>query len=92
VVFAFLIGLSYYVTRRVTGTLVVTMALHALWDYSVFIQDHSVKNLEDKPTALGGPVLYIAVALSIVALIKILKSGDVVAPQRTAADAAAAQP
>ena len=38
---------------------VVTMGLHAIWDFSVFIQDHSGLNLEDKPVAAGGFVLYV---------------------------------
>jgi len=80
VVFAFAVGLMYYVTRRLTGTLIVTMALHAIWDFSVFIQDHSGLNLEDKPVAAGGPVLYVTIILGIVALVKILKTGDVVEP------------
>jgi membrane protease YdiL (CAAX protease family) len=80
VVFAFGVGLTYYVTRRLAGTLIVTMALHAIWDYSVFIQDHSVSNLKDKPAAPAGFVLYLAIILGIVALVKILKTGDVVEP------------
>lgn len=80
VVFAFGVGLTYYVTRRLTGTLIVTMALHAIWDYSVFIQDHSVANLEDKPAAPAGFVLYLAIVIGIVALVKILNTGDVVEP------------
>ncbi len=80
VVFAFGVGLMYYVTRRIAGTLIVTMGLHAIWDFSVFIQDHSGMNLEDKPVAAGGPVLYVAIVLGIVSLVKILKTGDVVEP------------
>jgi membrane protease YdiL (CAAX protease family) len=80
VVFAFGVGLTYYVTRRLAGTLVVTMGLHAIWDFSVFIQDHSGMNLEDKPVAAGGPLQFIAIALGIIALVKILKTGDVVEP------------
>ncbi len=68
VVFAFAVGLMYYVTRRLTGTLIVTMGLHAIWDFSVFIQDHSGLNLEDKPVAAGAHVLYITVILGIIAL------------------------
>ena len=37
-------------------------------------------NLEDKPIAAGGPVLYVTIILGIVALVKILKIGDVVEP------------
>lgn len=80
VVFAFAIGLTYYVTRRLSGTLIVTMGLHAIWDYSVFIQDHSGQNLTDKPVAAGGFLMYVAVVVSIFALVKILKTGDVVEP------------
>jgi hypothetical protein len=80
IVFAFAVGLTYYVTRRVAGTLLVTMGLHAIWDFSIFIQDHSVANLEDKTPAAGAFVLYLTVILGIVALVKILKTGDVVEP------------
>ena len=80
IVFAFGVGLMYYVTRRVAGTLIVTMGLHAIWDYSIFIQDHSVQNLKDKPVSPGGFVLYLTIILGIVALVKILKTGDVVRP------------
>jgi hypothetical protein len=80
VAFAFAVGLMYYVTRRIAGTLIVTMGLHAIWDFSVFIQDHSGMNLEDKPVAAGGPVLYVTIILGIVALVKILRTGDVVEP------------
>jgi membrane protease YdiL (CAAX protease family) len=80
VVFAFGVGLTYYVTRRLAGTLVITMGLHAIWDYSVFIQDHSVANLKDKPLAPGGAALTLAVIIGIFALVKILRTGDVVEP------------
>ena len=33
VVFAFVMGSSFYVTRQITGTLLVGMALHAVWDF-----------------------------------------------------------
>jgi membrane protease YdiL (CAAX protease family) len=80
VVFAFAVGLTYYVTRRISGTLIVTMVLHALWDYSIFIQAHSVDKLKDKPVSLGAFALYLAIILGIIALVKILKTGDVVEP------------
>jgi membrane protease YdiL (CAAX protease family) len=79
-VFAFAIGMTYYITRRISGTLIVTMVLHAMWDFSTFIQQHSVDKLDSKPTTFGGFFLYAAVIIGIVALVKILKAGDVVDP------------
>jgi membrane protease YdiL (CAAX protease family) len=80
VVFAFAVGLTYYVTRRIAGTLIVTMALHALWDFSTFIQAHSVDKLENATASLGSFAMYLAVIVGIFALVKILKTGDVVEP------------
>lgn len=36
VVFAFATGTTFYILRRVTGSLIWAMLLHALWDFSVF--------------------------------------------------------
>lgn len=80
IAFAFAVGLMYYVTRRLAGTLIVTMGLHTIWDFSVFIQAHSVQDLADKPVAAGGLVLNATLILAVVALVKILKTGDVVQP------------
>lgn len=79
-VFAFAFGTAYYVTRRISGTLIVTMGLHALWDFSTFVQGRSTKFLADPPPAAGGFVLYVVVILTIVAMVKIIKTGDVVEP------------
>jgi membrane protease YdiL (CAAX protease family) len=75
VFFAFFVGLAYYVTRRIAGTLVVTMVLHALWDGSLFIQQHSTDSIP-----IGGVVMTPAVIVAIFALVKILKEGDEVEP------------
>ncbi len=80
VFFAFGVGMTYYVTRRISGTLIVTMVLHALWDFSLFVQAHSVEGLEDGPTAAGGSLMGPAIIVGIFALVKILKTGDVVEP------------
>lgn len=81
VVFAFVIGTAYYVTRRITGLLLIPMILHALWDFSTFIQDHSVDGMDDKPVSLGGFALYLAVPFTLVGVWRLLKDeGDVVEP------------
>jgi membrane protease YdiL (CAAX protease family) len=80
VLFAFAVGLTYYVTRRIAGTLVVTMALHAIWDFSTFIQARSVERLDDATPSLGSFAMYLAVIIGIVALVQILRAGDVVEP------------
>jgi membrane protease YdiL (CAAX protease family) len=79
--FAFLVGTAYYVTRRISGALVVTMALHALWDFSTFIRAHSVDRLDDAPLPVGALVLWPAILLALIALWRIHRTeGDVVAP------------
>jgi membrane protease YdiL (CAAX protease family) len=80
VVFAFAVGLTYYVTRRISGALIVTMILHAIWDFSTFIQAHSVDGLAEKPASVSIFAMYTAIVLGVVALVKILKTGDVVEP------------
>jgi uncharacterized protein len=81
VFFAFGVGTAYYVTRRITGALVVTMVLHGAWDFSVFIQGHSVDLLADKPVAIGGIVMMPVVALSLLAVWRLHHDeGDVVEP------------
>jgi uncharacterized protein len=75
VFFAFMVGLTYYVTRRIGGTLVITMVLHALWDGSLFIHQESTDTVP-----VGGVVMTPAVIVGIFALVKILKEGDVVEP------------
>lgn len=49
---AFLQGLTFYVLRRVTGSLIGAMALHGAWDFSVFTLDAS-----DGSNPLGALVL-----------------------------------
>ena len=73
VVLAFTIGTAYYVIRRISGLLVVTMLLHGLWDFSVFIQDHSVDGMDDPTVAGGGPVMFIAGGLGLLAVWRLLR-------------------
>jgi membrane protease YdiL (CAAX protease family) len=81
VFFAFGIGTAYYVTRRVSGALVVTMVLHGGWDFSVFLQGHSVDRLADKPVALGGVLMGPIILISLIAIWRLHHDdSDVVEP------------
>jgi membrane protease YdiL (CAAX protease family) len=73
VIFAFLVGIAYYVTRRISGTLLVTMGLHFLWDFSLFAHDQSTD--DRSPTSI---LMIVAIILGIAALVKVLRHGDVV--------------
>lgn len=73
-VFAFAAGIAFYVTRRITGTILVTMVIHALWDFTTITVDHSGADA----SPLGTPLLVLAIVVAIVGLVKILKAGDVV--------------
>ena len=81
VLFAFGIGTAYYVTRRITGLLVIPMVLHGAWDFSTFIQGHSVDLLADKTVAIGGIVMMPVIAISLLAGWRLHHDeGDVVEP------------
>ena len=41
VILTFIIGSGFYIIRRVSGTLIIPMILHGLWDSSLFITDAS---------------------------------------------------
>ena len=74
VVYAFFVGVVLYVVRRATGTILVCMALHALWDFSSFVRPGSLP--ESGGIALStlvgsfvpGVCLFVAVVLSLVAI------------------------
>lgn len=59
---AFGMGTVFYLARRTTGTLIAAMALHALWDFSVF--------------ATGAPIMgVVGPVLGIVAVIVVVFAG-----------------
>ena len=61
-------GYFFYVTRRVSGLLVVSMIVHGLWDFGLFT------NTLSTPTGTGGLVFILAdVVLAIVAIVTIRK-------------------
>lgn len=67
IVFAFVFGSVLYAARRATGTLVVPIVLHALWDFTTFMGSEG-----DVSAAQGlqGFISYAAVILFIVAAAK----------------------
>ncbi len=68
IVSAFVFGTVFYVTRRVTGTLIVCMLLHAVWDFA------SIGNDATGGTNLSGPLVGLAAILGLVAVWKLLRS------------------
>jgi membrane protease YdiL (CAAX protease family) len=67
IVFAFVFGSVLYAARRSTGTLLVPIVLHALWDFTTFMGSEG-----DVSAAQGlqGFISYVAVILFIVAAVK----------------------
>lgn len=66
-VFAVIVGVMYYVTRRVTGTLVVTMVVHWLWDFGVFATN------ESDSSGTGTLLLWVALIVTVVVLVPWLR-------------------
>ena len=64
IVFAFVFGTVYYTVRRATGTLVIPMVLHALWDGSLFVNEHSGKD----PSPLTNIFMLAAAILTAIAI------------------------
>jgi membrane protease YdiL (CAAX protease family) len=70
IVFAFVLGTAFYVTRRLTGLLVVTMVIHAVWDFGVLGTEYSGGD----GFAVGGLLLWPIAILAFIVLVKILRS------------------
>jgi hypothetical protein len=77
--FAFLVGTAFYVTRRLTGLLVVGMVIHALWDFGALSTEHSGGD----PSPIGGILSWVTAILALIVLAKILRS-----PADTSAESA----
>lgn len=61
-------GYFFYVTRRVSGLLIVSMIIHGLWDFGLFT------NTLSTPTGTGGIVfILVDIVLAIVAIVTIRK-------------------
>ena len=62
---AFLFGTTLYILRRVTGSLVWAMVLHALWDFSVFAIG------KGHPAPLAGVVGIVGIVVGVLSLIAV---------------------
>ncbi|MCU0308517.1 MAG: CPBP family intramembrane metalloprotease [Thermoleophilia bacterium] len=74
--FAFLFGTVFYVMRRLSGTLILCMALHALWDFSTFAHGGGEAGAAttDSPEAAGGLIGLLAVVIAFIGLRAMLRS------------------
>jgi len=83
VIFAFVIGSVFYAIRRISGTIVVAMVVHALWDFGTFTHvagktSGAAAAQTDIPTGaaaagLQSLLMLVAIILVIVGAKKILK-------------------
>jgi membrane protease YdiL (CAAX protease family) len=69
IAFAFVIGSALYVTRRTTGLLIVGMALHALWDFSMFATDRSFAGGSTTETPVGVGLLLLWPVIIVTAVV-----------------------
>ena len=65
-VLTFVMGSGLYVMRRLSGTLLLPMVLHGLWDSSLFLSDAA----QHEPTALQWAVYPVAIVCVIALLVK----------------------
>ncbi len=63
IVFAFVMGSSFYVTRQVTGTLLVGMVLHAIWDFGYLATDAT----EGEQSKLAGGLTLLVLVVGLIA-------------------------
>ena len=66
VLFTFIFGSGMYVIRRLSGTLILPMALHGLWDSSLFLS----VSTGVEPSAAQFAVYPLAIVCAIVMLLK----------------------
>ncbi len=72
IVAAFLAGSTFYITRRVTGSLVVAMLMHALWDWGSLVNkavdsEATVASISGLGAAIGQVAMYLSLILVFVA-------------------------
>lgn len=69
--FEFLGGTIFYILRRTTGTLVWSMVLHGLWDFSAFAVGHGTAG----PFASAAGILYLIAGLTGLAIVTFVIRG-----------------
>lgn len=67
-VFAFLTGTGFYVLRRASGTLLVPMAAHALWDFFAFTTQAT--DADPRVPLLLLPVVFLVSLAAVVAILR----------------------
>lgn len=75
IVFAFLAGSVFYLTRRLAGTLVLCMVLHAWIDFTTFAFSEAARDAES-PFSILGILQFPAFALALVGVFVVLRRSD----------------
>lgn len=85
VLFAFMAGTVLYILRRVTGTLLWSMVLHALWDFSTFAVGHGEANFLSGLSVLVQIPAFILALIAVAFVIRGAEERTGPSPRRTAA-------
>jgi membrane protease YdiL (CAAX protease family) len=75
IVLAFVAGSVFYLTRRLAGTLILCMVLHAWIDFTTFAFSDAASNAESLFT-LFGLLQYLAFVLALVGVVVVLRRGS----------------
>ena len=86
--FAFLAGSVFYITRRVSGTLILCMVLHAWIDFTTLGFSKAAADAESPFTILGF-LQWGAFLLALVGVVLVLRHGSAAEPETAGAHAAA---
>ena len=88
IVFAFAAGTVFYITRRVSGTLIVCMVLHAWVDFTIFGFGKAAADAKS-PLTLLSSLQWGAFALALIGVFLVLRRGSTADSETAGAHAAA---